>query len=119
MEEGIVLRFLLDDFTQSSSEPGEDSDEEDHADESERDEDEHQPQEPVDRLFGVLLQSLRLRLQLLEVQIGLTHGVAQGLRGEETRRGEEEMNVSFNTNTELAIPCLYMLLVLYCPLVDK
>jgi len=63
----------------SSSESGEDSDEEDHADKGEGDQDEHQPQQPVDGLLGVLLQSLRLRLQLLKVQIGLTHRMAQRL----------------------------------------
>ena len=42
----------------SSAESGEDSDEEDHADEGEGDQDKHQPQEPADRLFGVLLQTL-------------------------------------------------------------
>ena len=67
----------------SSSESGEDSDEEDHADEGEGHQDEHQPQQPVDRLLGVLLQPLRLRLQLLEVQVCLTHRLAQSLEGQE------------------------------------
>lgn len=65
--------------TQSSSESGEDSDEEDHADKGEGDQDEHQPQKPVDGFLGVLLQSLRLRLQLLKVHVCLAHGLAQSL----------------------------------------
>lgn len=67
------------DRARSSSESGEDSDEEDHADEGEGDQDEHQPQQPVHRLLGVLLQSLRLGLQLLKIQVSLAHGLAQGL----------------------------------------
>lgn len=63
----------------SSSESGEDSDEENHADEDEGDQDEHQPQQPVDGLLGVLLQSLRLGLQLLQVHVGLTHRLTQSL----------------------------------------
>lgn len=42
----------------SSSEPGEESDEEDHADEGEGDQDEHEPKQPVDRLLGVLFQTI-------------------------------------------------------------
>lgn len=63
----------------SSSESGEDSDEEDHAYKSEGDQDEHQPQQPVHRLLGVLLQPLRLRLQLFKVKVSLPHRLAQGL----------------------------------------
>lgn len=66
---------------QSSSESGEDPNEEDHADEGEGDQDEHQPQQPVDGLLGVLLQALRLRLQLLVVLVCLAHGLAQSLGG--------------------------------------
>lgn len=63
----------------SSSEPGEDSDEEDHADEGEGHQDEHYPQQPVHRLLGVLLQTLRFGFQLFEVQVRLTHGLAESL----------------------------------------
>lgn len=69
----------------ASSELGEDPDEEDHTDESEGDQDEHQPQGPVDRLLGVLLQTLRLNLQLLEVGVCLPHRLGQGL----SERGEK------------------------------
>lgn len=64
----------------SSSESGEDSDEENHANEDEGDQDEHQPQQPVDGLLGVLLQSLRLGLQLLQVHVSLTHRLTQSLK---------------------------------------
>ncbi|OBS58361.1 hypothetical protein A6R68_10490, partial [Neotoma lepida] len=47
--------------------PGHDSDEQDHADEHEADDNEHSPQQPVHRLLCMLLQPLRLQLQLLQV----------------------------------------------------
>lgn len=72
-------KFEVSEAPSSSSEPREDSDKEDHADEGEGDEDQHEPQEPVDGLLGVLLQSLRLRLQLLEVEVRLAHRLTQGL----------------------------------------
>lgn len=116
----------------SSSESGEDSDEEDHADEGEGDQDEHQPQQPVDGLLGVLLQSLRLRLQLLEVHVCLTHWLAQSLRGTGTNNwlckclGKcwahmPTIQLSYSETTRLFlcrgfIGCWWILFVLYCPL---
>lgn len=65
----------------ASSEPGEKPDEEDHADEGETNQHQHEPKEPVHGLLGMLLQALRLSLQLLEVQVRLLHGLCECLEG--------------------------------------
>lgn len=70
---------------------GHDADEEDHADEDEADDDKHGPEEPVDGLLCVLLQPLRLGLQLLQVLVGHLEGVRQGLWG---RQGECQQDSS-------------------------
>ena len=100
----------------SSSESGEDSDEEDHADEGEGDQDEHQPQQPVDRLLGVLLQPLRLRLQLLKVHVRLTHRLAQSLggRGQTTDDVHVEITVTDYTGFHGESFCVSCEYVTYC-----